>query len=319
MNATTLTLPYIDADAVFAAVSWAGATDALEHALLTGLDPATAAERSIVDVSTGQLLLMPAETASAVGVKLATVSPDNPDRGMPRIQALYVLLDHDTLAPRALMDGTALTTLRTPALSAVAVKHLAAPDARHLVVFGSGPQAWGHVQTLRSVRPLDSVTIVGRDRDRAEALAAQVTATGLPATVGTAGSVASADIVVCATTAGAPVFDSAALPPQACVVAVGSHDPDGREVDTALVSRAATEGGVVVETVGNALREAGDVILAIAAGAMTADQLVEIAAAVRRPQRQPGLSFFKSVGMGWQDLVVAQAVFDRVHEGSPGE
>ena len=313
MNATTLTLPYIDSDAVFAAVPWAVATDALEHALLAGIEPASAAERSIVDVSTGQLLLMPAETSSAVGVKLATVSPDNPGRGLPRIQALYVLLDHDTLAPRALMDGTALTTLRTPALSAVAVKHLAAPDARHLVVFGSGPQAWGHVQTLRGVRPLDAVTVVGRDRDRAEALAAQVTGSGLPATVGAAGSVADADIVVCATTAGTPLFDSAALRPETCVIAVGSHEPDRREVDTALVSRAATGGGVVVETVGNALREAGDVILAIRDGAVTADQLVEIASVVRRPRRAPGLSFFKSVGMGWQDLVVAQAVFDRTH------
>jgi ornithine cyclodeaminase/alanine dehydrogenase-like protein (mu-crystallin family) len=313
MNTTTLTLPYIDADAVFAAVSWAGATEALEHALLAGLDPATAAERSIVDVSTGQLLLMPAETASAVGVKLATVSPDNPGRGLPRIQALYVLLDHDTLAPRALMDGTALTTLRTPALSAVAVQHLAVADARHLVVFGSGPQAWGHVQTVRAVRPLDAVTIVGRDRDRAEALATQVTDSGLPATVGAPGSVADADIVVCATTAGTPLFDSAALRAQACVIAVGSHEPDRREVDTALVARAATEGGVIVETVGTALREAGDVILAVRDGALTAGQLVEITPLVRRTERRPGLSLFKSVGMGWQDLVIAEAVFDHTH------
>ena len=308
---TTPHLPYLDADTITRLVSWGDATDALDDALREGLDPAAAADRSIIDVSNGQLLLMPAETAAAVGVKLGTVAPANPERGLPRIQALYVLLDPVTLSPVALMDGTALTTLRTPAVSAVAVRHLAAPDARRLVVLGSGPQAWGHVQTLRAVRPVDSVTVVGRDRGRAEDLVDRVRESGLDASVGDPAAVAEADIVVCATTAGEPVFDSALLKPGTCVVAVGSHDADRRELDSALLGRAAAEGGVVVETREVAMREAGDVAMAVEEGVLIPSQLIGIASVVHRETPVPGTSVFKSVGMGWQDLVVAEAVHQR--------
>lgn len=304
-------LPYIDADTVAATVSWADATDTLEQALVDGLDPAGTLDRSIIDVTHGQLLVMPAETGAAVGVKLGTVAPGNADRGLPRIQALYVLVDRETLTPVALMDGTALTTLRTPAVSAVAVRHLAATDASRLVVFGSGPQAWGHVQTMRAVRPIGSVTVVGRDRERAQTLVDRVRKSGLDAVVGDADAVAEADIVVCATTAGEPLFDSARLKPDTCAVAVGSHEPDRRELDGALLRRAAGEGGVVVETRAVAMREAGDVAMAVDEGAISRDQLTDIASVVRRKERVSGTSVFKSVGMGWQDLVVAQAVYDR--------
>lgn len=305
-------LPYVDAAAVAEAVSWSEATSTLERTLLDGLDPGRAADRSIVDVSSGQLLMMPAETTTGVGMKLSTVAPLNTQRGVPRVQALFVLLDHETLAPLALMDGTALTTLRTPAVSAVAVRHLANADARHLVVFGSGPQAWGHVQTLRAVRPIEAVTVVGRDSGRTEDLVARISASGLAAEVGKPESVSAADIVVCATTAAEPLFDSTWLQPGTCVVAVGSHEPDHRELDASLLGCAAVGGGVVVEDPRVALREAGDVIMAVDEGAMSAEQLIGIAAVVHRETPLAGTSVFKSVGMGWQDLVVAQAVFDRV-------
>jgi ornithine cyclodeaminase len=307
---STPLLPYLDADTIAATVSWADAVDALEQALLGGLDPAQALNRSIVEVTYGQLLLMPAESGTAVGLKLGTVAPDNPARDLPRIQALYVLVDRETLTPVALLDGTALTTLRTPAVSGVAVRHLAPAAARHLVVFGSGPQAWGHVHALRAVRPVQEVTVVGRDRGRAEQLVARLTGEGLDARVGDGTEVAEADLVVCATTATSPLFDGTAVKPGACVVAVGSHEPDRREVDSALLARAAQGGGVVVETRDVALREAGDVVLAVEEGALPVDRLVELGDAVRR-EPGAGPSFFKSVGMGWEDLVVAEAVLQR--------
>jgi ornithine cyclodeaminase len=303
-------LPFLDADAVVGALPYADAVDALERALAGGLDPAAAVDRSVVDVAHGQLLLMPAETATATGVKLATVAPGNAAHGLPRIQAVYVLLDRTTLRPLALLDGTALTTLRTPAVSAVAVRHLADPAASRLVVFGSGPQAWGHVEAVRAVRPLESVVVVGRDRARADALAGRVGGSGLHAEAGTPEAVGKADVVVCATTAAEPLFDGALLQPGACVVAVGSHEPDRRELDPALVARAADEGGLVVESVATALREAGDVVMAVAEGILDPAGLVDLAAVVGR-ERRPGVSVFKSVGMGWQDLVVAEAVLER--------
>jgi ornithine cyclodeaminase len=300
-------LPFVDGAALFGLVPFADAVAAVAKALSGGLDPQASLQRSIHDVEHGQLLLMPAETASAVGVKLSTVAPGNPGRGSPRVQALYVLYDRVTLTPVALLDGTALTTLRTPAVSAVAVDHLAAPEARRLLVFGSGPQAWGHVEALRTIRPLDDVTVVGRDRSRAEALVTRARNSGLAARVGSIDDVVDAQVVVCATTARRPLFDGRLLRPGTCVVAVGSHEPDARELDDATIGSAQR---VVVESRGVAMREAGDIIQAVRAGAVREDSLVDLRAAVHLAPTA-GSSVFKSVGMGWQDLVVADLAHQR--------
>ena len=97
----------------------------------------------------------------------AVGSTGNPDRGLERIQALYVLFDPDTLAPSIILDGTAITALRTPAVSAVAIDALAPADVASVVVFGSGPQAVGHVEAILEIRQPGQVTIVGRDMERA--------------------------------------------------------------------------------------------------------------------------------------------------------
>lgn len=293
--------PCLDASELFELMPWPDAVTTLEQALREGLDPAAGHARSILDVTGGQLLLMPAEISAGVGVKLGTVTPGNPARGLPRVQALYVLLDPATLSVAALMDGTALTTLRTPSVSAVAVRHLAALDAGRLVVFGSGPQAWGHVQAIAAVRRLTSVSVVGRDRGRADTLVATLRASGLRAQVGTPQTVSDAEIVVCATTAREPLFDGRLLPEDTCVVAVGSHEADARELDDVVLRRAER---IVVEDVAGSLREAGDVIMALRSGAVTEHDLIPLRDAVRLAPA-PGVSVFKSVGMGWQDLVLA--------------
>ena len=159
--------PFFGADEV-ARMPFAAAVDALERALLDGLDPETDPPRSAFATEAGELLLMPSSWAGAAGVKLATVAPANPERGLPRIQGVYVLFDGATLAPSALVDGIALTSLRTAAVSALAVRRLAPTGASRLLVFGSGPQAWSHVMALREARPLERVDVVARDRARLE-------------------------------------------------------------------------------------------------------------------------------------------------------
>lgn len=300
-------LPWFDAARVQQLLPMADAIDAVEKALLAGFDPASDPTRGVVGTRRGHLLLMPSEVGDAVGVKVASVAPDNPAHGRPRIQAVYVLMDGETLAPVAVLDGTALTSLRTPAVSAVAVRHLAVPDASRLVVVGSGPQAAGHVESIRQVRPLADVVVVARDQAKAQTFADAVSATGLPARVGTVDDTASADVVVCATTSATPVIPGAVLSTRACVIAVGSHEPDRRELDRELMARAT----VVVEDRDTALREAGDVVLALGQG-LDAASLVPLADLVRgtavdldRPR------VFKSVGMSWQDLVVAAEVVRR--------
>jgi ornithine cyclodeaminase len=268
---------------------------------------------------------MPAAAGRYAGVKAATVAPANPGRGLPRIQGTYLLLDGDTLTPLAVMDGIALTSLRTPAVSALAVRHLAEADARELVVFGSGPQAWGHVLALREVRPVAGVTIIGRDRGRAEALAARCRAHGLRARAlygerpasgephgeqgrEAAEAVARADLVACCTTARQPLFPGELVRDGVTVVAVGSHEPGARELDGGLVARAT----LVVEARSAALAEAGDVIQPIRHGTITthhlAGNLADLVAG--RVTVGAGPRVFKGTGMAWEDLVVAAAAYE---------
>jgi ornithine cyclodeaminase len=303
-------LPFLDAAAV-ASLSPHEAVDALEAALRAGLDPEADPPRQAVGTEAGEILIMPSASPGAAGVKLVTVAPGNPDRGLPRIQGVYVLFDPATLAPAALVDGIALTNLRTAAVSGLAVRHLAAPRARRLLVFGTGAQGWAHVGALRAVAPeLERVDVVARDPARLDAFVARVQGEhGLDARAAAPDAARDADLIVCATTAREPLFDGALVRADATVVAIGSHEPAAREVDATLAGAAT----VVVESRGSALREAGDVIAAIDAGALDADALVPLAALVRgeaAPARgRPRL--FKSTGMAWEDLVVAAAVHAR--------
>jgi ornithine cyclodeaminase/alanine dehydrogenase-like protein (mu-crystallin family) len=300
--------PHISAEEVFSRVGFGQAVHAVQAAFDAGLDPAHDFERSVLDVDHGQLLLMPSASQRFVGVKVATVAPGNPAIGKERIQGVYLLMDAETLGVIATIDGTALTTLRTPAVSAAAADHLAPERVDHLVVFGSGPQAWGHILALATIRDLGMVSIVGRDRKRAAALAAQSTAAGFDAEVGGADSVRDAQVIVCATTARQPLFDGSLVPDDSLTIAVGSHEPDAREFDSALAARAQ----VVVEERSSALREPGDVIIPVAEGVLDPASLVPLRdilnGRVTMDAGRPRI--FKSVGMSWEDLVIASAVYD---------
>jgi ornithine cyclodeaminase len=276
-----MSLPFLATADVAERLGPTAAIDALQDALLAGLDPEADPPRGALAVGGGELLVMPSATAAHAVVKLVTVG------GEPRVQGVCVVFDAATLAPVALVDGIALTNVRTPAVSALAVRALAAPDARRLLVFGRGPQGHGHVEAIRAVRPIEHVDMVGREAGGADEL------------------VAAADVICCATTAREPLFDGALVADRATVVAIGSHEPDAREVDDALVGRAT----VVIESRTSALREAGDVIGAIASGALREDELVTLSDLVcGRVSVPAGPRLFKSTGMAWEDAVVASAL-----------
>ena len=280
-----MTLPFISADAVRERLSVAAAVDALAAALSGGLDPEADPPRASLPLDRGELLVMPSAARGHAAVKLVTVGGD------PRVQGVCVVFDATTLAPAAVVDGIALTNLRTSAVSALAVRELAAADARRLLVFGRGPQAVAHVEATRAVRPIEHVEMVGRDHGDVDAL------------------VAAADIICCCTTAREPLFDGAIVADDATVVAIGSHEPEARETDDALARRAT----VVVESRASALREAGDVIAALESGALREGDLVTLAELVHgdagRFSGRPRL--FKSTGMAWEDAVVAGALAAR--------
>lgn len=298
---------WIDAAEVLRRVTPDRARRLLSDALAAGFDPADDPPRSSPAAGAGQLLLMPSTVGDATGVKVLSVAPGNPDLGLPRIQAWYVLMDSATLTPRVLLDGTALTTLRTPAVSMLGVDALAPADLDAVTLVGSGPQTLAHAEALLAIRRPSRAFVTDRDADRAQAAATVITGLGLPCTAvdaaGLEAAVRASRLVVCCTSAAEPVIASDWVADGTCVVAIGSHEPDRRELDAALLGRSL----VVVEDVETALREAGDVVLAIADGALTASELRTlrqvVLGQVTRPTDRP--SVVKTVGMSWEDLVVA--------------
>jgi ornithine cyclodeaminase len=309
-------LPRIDAAALRTLVPPVAAVDALERALREGFDPGSDAPRAIVPVPSGQILSMPSSWGEYAGTKLITVAPDNPAAGLPRIHGIYLLLDGATLRPVALLDGAALTTLRTPAVSALGVRHLAPAVVDRLVIFGTGPQAAAHVEAVCAVREVGEVVVVGRTPARVAELLSGLAAGGVRARSGTPEDVATADVIVCATGARTPLFDGGLVRDDQLVVAIGSHEPDAAEVDAELVGRCS----VVVEDRVTALREAGDVVGAVAAGTLAAEALIELADVVRGDTalRPGGPRLFKTVGMSWEDLVISAAAYRALGTGRPG-
>ena len=303
----------LDADAVRMACSPAAAVEAITAALTTGIDPAADLPRQAVQVRSGELLLMPSDggrSGAHVGIKVATVAPDNPTRGLPRVQASYLMFDAESLSLIAVLDGTALTTLRTPAVSVAAVGPWlrARAGSVAMAVIGAGPQAHGHVATLSAVLAplgqLGPVSQLVREPARATpASGAEIVALGSSRARDV---LQAADVVVCATSARSALFDAELISDTAAVIAVGSHEPDARELPGALCARAT----VVVEDVATALREAGDVRLAVDEGALQPADLVPMRDLVTgRTEPDPARPLvFKSVGMSWEDLIVAEAV-----------
>ncbi|MDT0158830.1 ornithine cyclodeaminase family protein [Microbacterium sp. ARD32] len=299
-------LALVGARAIAERVSMSAAIAELQRVLRAGFDPEGDLPRGILDVPNGQLLLMPAAVDGGVGQKFATVAPGNPARGLERIQGVYILLDGTTLAPTAILDGTALTSLRTPAVAVACVDVLAGPDAGDAVIFGTGPQAVRHVEALQAIRPLRSIRLIGRDAGRAEAAVQESRryAPDAEISVGTPDAVSTADLIVCATTASDPLFPSDQVRDDATIVAIGSHEPQKAELDPMLVGRSQ----VVVESRRVAAAEAGDVIRAVEAGTLRADDVVTMhelfTGAVAPVTDRPRI--VKTCGMGWQDLAVAR-------------
>jgi len=306
---TTPTIPWISADEVYRRVSFGDAVTAYHRDLRAGVDPAKDLPKHIDNLRNGQVLQMPTQSEEFLGVKVVTVAPGNPDKGLERIQGHYLLFDTPTLTPLAIMDGVALTTLRTPAVSAAAADLLAPQQCDHLVIFGYGPQAWGHVEALRTIRDISRITLVARNRDRAQVLADQVTESGIPTRVGSPEDVVNAQLIVTATTAREPVFDGSLAPVDSCVIAVGSHELEAHELDTGLIERSQ----VIVEDRGHVQIEGGDIMIPVTEGAITLDhvstirELVTGAVTVDYSRTR----VFKSSGMPWEDLVIAAEVFRR--------
>jgi alanine dehydrogenase len=268
----------------------------------------------------GVALTMPAALAGAscYSVKVVSVAPQNALAGRPIVMATVLLGDAVTGELLAVIDGTALTALRTGAAGGVAARALSRSNARRVALFGAGAQARAQLLALAAVRPISDVRVVTRDPTHAAALrawAAHERTLGdiavHPATPRAA--VTDADIVVTATTSRTPVFQGRWLRAGAHVTAVGSFTPEMRELDDETLRGAR----LVVDQRAAALAEAGEL------RGRSPDDVVELGEILLG--RVPGgtgdaeRTVFKSVGNAIQDLVVAARAYERACERGVGE
>jgi ornithine cyclodeaminase len=247
-------------------------------------------------------------------VKAVTVFPENGSAGLPTIHALVVGFDGDTGEPAVLIDGGAVTALRTGAASGVATDLLAADDSSVLACIGSGGQAADQIDAVCAVRRIGEVRIAGRERAHSEALAARIldarpdVLVTAHASVGEA--VDGADVVCCSTTATRPLFSRADLNDEVHINAIGAYTPEMCEVGPHVLAEARV---VAVDQVGAALEEAGDLIQAIDAGALSVERLAELGTLLSssEPPGKGGLTVFKSVGIAAQDWAVTTLALRR--------
>ena len=268
--------------------------------------------------------LMPAyiEQPPRLGAKLVTVFNDNHTRDLPSHLATIVLLDPETGALIALMDGRYITESRTAAVSAVSVRHLSNADASTMAIFGSGVQARSHLEAYAEVRSLREVRVWSpnpRSRERfIEDMTGHVSAR-LQDSPSAQDAVEGADLIVLATSSPTPVIEDAWIAPGAHVVSVGACRPDQREMAPALVQRSR----LFVDSRDAALVESGDVVMGVKERRFGEQHIAgELGDVVlgRVPGRTANdqITVFKSLGMAVEDVVSADVVFRKALETGAG-
>lgn len=262
--------------------------------------------------------LMPAldPDAPMLGVKLLTFLPDNTARGLPSHQAAVALFDPATGALLAIADGRYITEARTAAVSAVSVRHLARRGARVLAILGSGVQAHSHLEALPLVHGFSEVRVWSPHAERLRHFAADHNVT---AAASAEHAVRGADVIVLATASTTPVIEDAWVSPGAHVIAVGACLPTHREVAPELMARSL----LICDSRAAAMKEAGDILLAIASAHLAADpihaELGEVIAATKPGRTSPDqITLFKSLGLAIEDVVSAGLAYRRARVSGQG-
>lgn len=283
--------------------------------------------RPAVALPDSSSVLMPMAAAvgprRAIGVKLLTDSPDNPARLAARQQSTIVLVDAETGACEAFLDGSVITLFRTAAASAVATRYLANPDGGVLGLVGAGAQARAHLAAIRTIRPVERVVVWSRSRSTAARFAGECADPALTVdVVDTPEQVVRAANVLCTLTPGrGPIVRGDWFGPGLHVNAVGAPPrPDHREIDTEGIRRSR----VVVDSFAVATGESGDVMIPLAERAITEDHVRDEIGQVivgTRPGRGHArqVTLYKSVGLGIQDIATARLVVDLARQKDIGQ
>jgi ornithine cyclodeaminase len=275
--------------------------------------------------TSGALALMPAHltTLAAVGVKAVTFFPRNEGTDLDSHQGAVLLFEPGRGRLVAVIDATSVTAVRTAAVSGLATRLLSNPDAGDLAIIGSGVQARTHLEAMRAVRPIRRVRVASKTPERARAFAQRESARhGIEVTPcdSVREAVAGADLVCTVTSSREPVLEGAWISPGAHVNAVGSSVATARELDTDAVVRSR----LFVDHRAAALAEAGDVLIPIAEGAITAahvsGELGELIVGKVRGRTEPAeVTVFKSVGLAIEDVAAAQHIYAKARGSGFGK
>jgi len=275
----------------------------------------------------GVTLFMPGylSDSESLAVKVVSVHNRNPDRNLPLINAIVIVIDPATGQAVAAIEGGYLTALRTGAGSGAATDLLARRDAEVAAIIGAGAQARAQTLAVAAVRPIKRFWIYARRRARVEEMIAEMRPKLGPSIElleahSPSQAVREALVICAATTSSTPVFNGADLCPGAHVNGVGSYKPAMREVDCATLRRASK---IVVDSRESALTEAGDLMIAIERGEIQPSDIYaeigEIAAGLKAGREDDDeITYFKSVGNAAQDAAVAQAIYQRALQGDIG-
>jgi ornithine cyclodeaminase len=261
--------------------------------------------------------------SAALGAKLVTLFGPNAAKGLDTHLASIVLLDPETGALSALLDGRYITEVRTAAVSAVSSRLLARKNAASLAILGSGVQARSHLEALSRVHAVRHVSVWSPNRQHRERFvveARQRSGSGpaIRATDHPGETVVGADVIVLVTSSPAPVLEDGWVKPGAHVISVGACRPTQREMDPDLTSRAR----LFVDSRAAALVESGDVVMGIAEGRFGPDHIVaelgELAAGAIGRRSDKEITIFKSLGMAVEDLTAADLALRRAVEKGVG-
>ncbi len=259
------------------------------------------------------------EEPACFGIKLLSLFPGNAAQGLSSHLGLVALFEATHGRPVALLDASAITAVRTAAVSAVATRLLARADAGNLALLGAGEQAMGHLEAMRRVRPIRSVRIWSRTRDHAEAFAeSQAGAIAVAGSV--AEAVEGADIVCTLTGSRDPILFGHQIAEGVHINAVGACIPVAAEVDTALVAKSR----YVVDLRASAEAEAGEYLAARACGAVGPDHIVGeigeiLAGRVVGRRATDDITLFKSLGLAAEDLAAASFILARAAAEGAGQ
>lgn len=260
--------------------------------------------------------LLPAWNASLIGVKMFTYFPDNEAAGFPSLHSKIMLFGRAHGEPLALVDGTSVTYWRTAAVSALAARLLARPDARTLLLLGTGRLAQPLVAAHLAVRQIERIGLWGRDGAKVAQLRARLQALHPAVEFVVADqlavSAAASDIIVSATGSASPLLQGDWIRPGCHIDLLGNHSPDRRECDSALIANSA----VYVDSRDNVMREAGELLIPIAEGVFCAGairgELQDLCrGSVPGRSGAAQITVFKSVGTALSDLVTAELVLGR--------